>query len=206
MKSKAQKVKEKSRRNFDKQAVSYDAASFGEHARSLYDYVIKTTNQYRHESVLDVGCGTGKVLSEILKEKDVQGSGIDLSEEMVKVAVERLGAGADVRCGDSEHLPWKDHSFDVVLCIDSFHHYPRPQMVLAEMNRVLRSGGKIIIADLWFPSPVRQIANVIMPFTSGGDVCIYSEASLKKLLIKCGLHCVEWNKVEPNSFAAVISL
>lgn len=206
MKSKVQKVKEKSRKNFDKQAISYDLASYGDHARSLYDYVIKTTNQYRHESVLDVGCGTGKVLSEILKEKDVKGSGIDLSEEMVKIAVERLGADADVRCGDSEHLPWNDNSFDVILCIDSFHHYPRPQIVLAEMKRVLRSGGKIIIADLWFPSPVRQIANVIMPFTSSGDVCIYSEASLKKRLTTCGLQCVEWNKVDSNSFVAVISL
>lgn len=206
MKSKVQKIKENSRNNFDKQAISYDSASYGEHARSLYDYVIQMTKQCRHESVLDVGCGTGKILYEIWKEDDVRVSGIDISEEMVKMAIGRLGEGADIRRGDSEHLPWHDNTFDVVLCTDSFHHYPRPEIVLAEMKRVLSDGGKIIIADLWFPAPVRQIANVIMPLTSSGDVCMYSEASLKKLLTKCGLQCVKWNKIDNNSFAALVSL
>jgi ubiquinone/menaquinone biosynthesis C-methylase UbiE len=49
--------------------------------------------------------------------------------------------------GDSERLPFQDNAFDVITCTHSFHHYPHQQKVVAEMHRVLRPGGRLLIID-----------------------------------------------------------
>jgi len=49
--------------------------------------------------------------------------------------------------GDSERLPFADDSFDAVTCCHSFHHYPKQESVVAEMHRVLRPGGRLVIVD-----------------------------------------------------------
>jgi SAM-dependent methyltransferase len=49
--------------------------------------------------------------------------------------------------GDSERLPFQNHAFDVVTCSHSFHHYPNQAHVVAEMYRVLRPDGRLMIID-----------------------------------------------------------
>ena len=49
--------------------------------------------------------------------------------------------------GDAEHLPFAAESFDLVTCSHSFHHYPHQQEAILEMRRVLRPGGRLMIAD-----------------------------------------------------------
>jgi ubiquinone/menaquinone biosynthesis C-methylase UbiE len=49
--------------------------------------------------------------------------------------------------GDSERLPFADQSFDVVTCANSFHHYPRQDRAAAEMYRVLKPGGRLLLLD-----------------------------------------------------------
>ncbi|MFR7358928.1 MAG: class I SAM-dependent methyltransferase [Dorea longicatena] len=44
--------------------------------------------------------------------------------------------------GDSENLPFENESFDVVICTNSFHHYPNPHAFMNEASRVLKNGGK----------------------------------------------------------------
>ena len=55
--------KDLSQKNFDGQAPTYDTASFGAHARSLYPVLLSQLEQIPHNSLLDVGCGTGALLS-----------------------------------------------------------------------------------------------------------------------------------------------
>lgn len=198
---KSQGYKEKSKSSYDKLASSYDSTYYGgKHARKLYDLVIKAMNRFEYTSVLDVGCGTGNLLSEILKRKKVGIAGIDISEKMLEIAKKRLGEETDLRNGDSEHLPWKNNSFDMVICTDSFHHYPDPKAVLNEIRRVLNTGGKVIIADPWAPTPFRQIANLILPFNKGGDVRLYSESEMKNLLEEHGFKLVCWEKIGIQAF------
>ena len=111
---------------------------------------------------------------------------------------DKLGEKADLRVGDSENLPFGNESFDVVTCTDSFHHYPHPGNVLLEFKRVLKCEGHIIIADLSVPQPFRQLGNLLIPFTKDGDVRIYSESEIRKLLISTGFKGFEWgaNKYE----------
>ncbi len=101
--------------------------------------------------VLDVGCGTGQFAAQVLDRfpgTDVWG--LDLSAGMLDRARARDLATADrlhLVQGDSERLPFADDSFDVVTCAHSFHHYPRQDRVVAEMHRVLRPGGRLLIID-----------------------------------------------------------
>lgn len=96
--------------------------------------------------------------------------------------------------GDSEALPFPDNAFDVVYCNDSFHHYPAPQNVLREVNRVLKPGGTFLMGDCWQPFVGRVIMNFYMRHSKEGDVKIYSEAELVSML-SAYFHNVSWEQV-----------
>jgi ubiquinone/menaquinone biosynthesis C-methylase UbiE len=202
----AQTYKEKSASTFNKQAANYDSTYCGRHAQMLYSHVMDTMGRYEFQNVLDVGCGTGNVLAGVLKKWNVSAAGIDLSDNMLDIAKKRIGEKADLRKGDSENLPWESNMFDMVICTDSFHHYPNPEAVLSEMKRVVKPEGKIIIADPWLSAPFRQIANLFMPLCKDGDVKIYSCNDLRKLLQGSRLNLKSWEKSGKNAFIAVIGI
>ncbi len=103
--------------------------------------------------VLDVGCGTGTLAGWLAASTwPVNVVGMDYAEGMcreasAKVAGRTLSARACFAAGDSEHLPFADGAFDVVTCSNSFHHYPHQQVVVREMRRVLRPGGRLVLVD-----------------------------------------------------------
>jgi ubiquinone/menaquinone biosynthesis C-methylase UbiE len=65
----------------------------------------------------------------------------------VKYAQERGGNYVESQVADSEHLPWEDSAFDIIVCILSFHHYLNPEKSLDEMKRVLKKNGHITNPD-----------------------------------------------------------
>jgi len=104
------------------------------------------------ERVLDVACGTGLVA---LAAADTVGAsgrvvGVDLSGRMVEVARERARArglpGARFARMDAERLVLGDASFDVVTCALGLMYVSDPARALAEMTRVLRPGGRLVLA------------------------------------------------------------
>jgi ubiquinone/menaquinone biosynthesis C-methylase UbiE len=111
------------------------------------------------ERLLDVGCGTGGVTIPAKKRIGQNGpvSGIDPSPEMIAVArkkAERSGLDIDFRIGVIESLPYADGSFDVVTSSLMMHHLPYDvqQKGLAEIYRVLKPGGRMLIADAMKPT------------------------------------------------------
>ena len=107
------------------------------------------------ESVLEVGCGTGELTR---RARERAGSaavvcGIDPSAEMIGVArakSARAGLGIDYRIAAIEALPFADASFDVVLSSMMMHHLPEDlkPLGLAEVRRVLKPGGRLLIVDM----------------------------------------------------------
>ena len=110
------------------------------------------------DSVLDVGCGTGEVtLPAKARTKHGNVYGIDPAPEMIAVArnkAARKKLDIDFRVGVIESLPFPDSSIDVVTSSLMMHHLPDDLKVrgLAEIYRVLKPGGRLLIADFMRPT------------------------------------------------------
>jgi len=97
-------------------------------------------------SVLDVGCGTGILAARLRGElDDVRVVGCDFSHGMLAHAHARDRHTAWV-CGDAGRLPFRDASFDAVVSTEAFHWFPDQRAALAEFRRVLRPGGRLLLA------------------------------------------------------------
>lgn len=196
--------KKHSKKTFDKKSNNYDETFDGKYCERLYPIIVKRLKKYPFKKLLDVGCGTGTLLSMVLRQyKNVEISGIDISKEMINKAKDLLENKAELLTGDSENLPWEDNSFDIIICNASFHHFPQPIKTLQEMGRVLNKKGRLIILDAWLPNPFRFLFNVFFqtPFNKTGDVKMYSEKEMCKMLKDCGFDNINWEA--DNKFSIV---
>jgi ubiquinone/menaquinone biosynthesis C-methylase UbiE len=98
--------------------------------------------------VLEVAIGTGLNLS--VYPEDITLTGIDLSDAMLDIARERsteLGRPATLQQANAHELPFDDASFDTVVCTFGLCTIPDHKKAIAEMTRVLRPGGRLILVD-----------------------------------------------------------
>lgn len=189
--------KQESLEAFNKVAPDYDS-SYQNWTKATHPFILVELRRAPISSILDVGCGTGTMLSAL--KGNVRKAGLDLSPEMVNEARGKLGADADLRVGDSERLPWPSDSFDVVTINLSFHHYEHPETVLGEARRVLRNGGRVIIGDVCLPFHLNKLVNLLMRFGREGDVHFYSEKEMRTLLNEAGFSDISWNHTTNRTF------
>jgi SAM-dependent methyltransferase len=127
--------------SFDERCIDYAVGRF---AKALGG------TPRRFEDVLEVGGGTGFFLLNVAQGGYVgTAHTTDISAEMVRVCVEngrRLGIEVHGRTAEAESLPFPDESFDLVMGHAFIHHVPDLATAFAEFHRVLRPGGRLIIA------------------------------------------------------------
>jgi ubiquinone/menaquinone biosynthesis C-methylase UbiE len=108
------------------------------------------------ERALDVGCGTG-ALAYVLAAYVGEVIGIDRSEAYLAAAREHAPPRCAFVAGDATALPFPYGDFDLVGCVRVLHHVERPELVVSEIARVTRPGGRIIVADqLGDVDPIRS--------------------------------------------------
>lgn len=196
--------KKLSESTFNIQAKTYDTDKNGKHARNLYQHIINTLSTLQFSNVLDVGCGTGEILSAIRKlYPTISLQGIDISQEMLKQAENKNIDNVKLYLGDAEHLSFENDKFDVLICTDSFHHYPNPKKAIEEFYRVLKKNGYLLLADFVKPFPVRQLMNIFIPFSNEGDVKIYSQSEILSFLKYGGFQDIQYQKINKSSYLAV---
>ena len=128
------------------------------HARLLRKLTVDNALIKPSDSVLDVGCGTGEVtLLAKTRAKNGKVYGIDPAPEMITVArkkAARKGLDIDFRVGVIEALPFPDGSIEVVTSSLMMHHLPEDLKVrgIAEIYRVLKPGGRLLVADFMRPT------------------------------------------------------
>jgi ubiquinone/menaquinone biosynthesis C-methylase UbiE len=157
------------------------------------------------EKMLDFGCGNGR-LSEMLKEKNVDYFGVDVSEKLIDKAIQKY-AGEKVnfeKISSSGSLPFPDDFFNQVVSISVFHHFPRAhtQKMIKELYRVTKPGGVVIVSawNLWqrrfwkyWINPRNILRrNIIIPFRNNqGEIFnrfhhMFSKRELKGFFQKAG--------------------
>ena len=135
------------RRYWDRHARTYDKQMAFWERRLFGDGRAWVCAQATGE-VLEVAIGTGRNLPYYPAEAQL--TGIDFSPTMLDLARRRadeLGRKVDLREGDAHALAWPDGSFDTVVCTLSLCAIPDSQAALAEMRRVLRPGGRLLLLD-----------------------------------------------------------
>lgn len=190
--------KRRARAQFDQWARSYDRSLLNE---LVFDPAIRACQEaierwklqrggapYR---VLDVGCGTGRLLGLLRRDPTAELLvGLDYSAAMTRAVATKIAAEPGERRmhvvqGDSEHLPFAAGTFDVVTCCNSFHHYPHQAAVLNEFRRILRPEGMLLLIDGFRD-------NVVGWFIF--DVCVS--------LAERGVHHAAWSAVRRMMLAA----
>ncbi len=202
---------------FSKAAEQYETNQAGVYKMCKKDYpdVLAELEKEEFTDLLDCGCGTAPIIS-LLKEKypDKHYTGIDLTPKMIEVAKAKGMEGVNLVVGDCEKLPFADNSFDVVICCQSFHHYPNVQDFFDSVCRVLRPGGRLVLRDMtsnsalarWF---MNRVELPLVNLTGHGDVHVYGKEEVRRLCAVAGLqmelfeergffrmHCVARKPVE----------
>lgn len=117
----------------------------------------KSADNYR---ILNIGCGPARLDIALSKMRPgYKFYGIDLSQAMLEIAAKNIKA---VRKGqedaisliraDGKRLPFKNNSFNLVICTNTLHHFKDPTYVLREIKRVVKAQGTIIIGDMIRPA------------------------------------------------------
>ncbi len=154
--------------------------------RPTYRLIAEALDLKPEDVLLDVACGWGEFLA-------MHGShvrrvaGIDLSEAKVALARQRLAdriasGTAEVVQGDAAALPWTEGTFSAVTCMDAFAFFPVPERVLAEVFRVLRPGGRMVMQiGMKWPNGMPKH----MPHPTA-HVDVADEAAVRKLVEHAG--------------------
>lgn len=145
-------------------------------------FLIACLAPQRGESILDLGCGTGKELEQILAlRRGTRVVGIDNSERMLQGARARLSryidrGTAELVAGDAgQRLPFPSKSFDAVFSADLMECLPAAKQahLLREIRRVLKPGGRVLVehtdwdTQVWNAMTGRSNASLCMPSATG---------------------------------------
>lgn len=133
--------------SFDVSASAY-AQFMGRFSEPLARVFADHVDPRPGQRALDVGCGPGALTAELVARLGTHAvSAIDPSRSFVEAARDRF-PGIDVRAGVAEHLPYPDHTFDLVVAQLVVHFMTDPVAGLSQMRRVTRAGGRVA-ACVW---------------------------------------------------------
>ena len=136
------------------------------HYEPLLDHLARGAAVRAGERVLDVATGTGSLALRLAR-SGAEVTGVDLALALIDTArrlAAEAGLGVRYEVGDAEDLPYDDASFDVVLSTLFFHHLPDDgkRQTAAELMRVLRPGGRLVVGDLARPhDPLMRLAVLV---------------------------------------------
>ena len=134
---------------FSRQAALFAAAP-ALHNQAALDLLVGAAEPGADDTSLDVACGPGSVALAFAA-RVRRAAGLDTTEAMLdearKLAARTGVANVAWHRGDVYALPFADGAFDIVSCRFAFHHFEAPVRAFAEMVRVCRSGGRIVLCD-----------------------------------------------------------
>lgn len=133
---------------FDRHADAWDTYAPDGFIERVEKEIVPLFGIQPSEQVLDVGCGTGIILPFLKKAVGKNGSvvALDFSGRMLRKAAEKYGDSFTYVRANAHEMPFPRASFDTVVCFSVFPHFIDKAKALLECARVLKPGGKIVIA------------------------------------------------------------
>jgi SAM-dependent methyltransferase len=160
------------------------------------------------ERALDVGCGAGALalaLAPLVREV----VGVDRVPELLALARERAPENATFVEADATHLPYDEGEFDLAGTLRTLHHVPRPELVAAELARVTKVGGQVLVIDQLGPvDPLDALAvDRFERARDPGHARLLPESDLRHLFDSNGLVLLrERRDVERRELSAYLDL
>jgi ubiquinone/menaquinone biosynthesis C-methylase UbiE len=149
----SKKHKETVQRQFTKTAEAFSVFAQRDTPEILAEHAALVKPQPA-DLALDVACGPGALVLALAPSVRFA-RGVDITAALLRQALrfraEKQVANAGFDRGDAEQLPYPDGAFDVVTCRYTFHHLPKPALVLKEMIRVMKPEGRLMIIDSLSP-------------------------------------------------------
>jgi ubiquinone/menaquinone biosynthesis C-methylase UbiE len=188
---------------YQRGASIYDTARSGVTAadeRDLLPRLRAMVDGLAAPKVLDVATGTGRVPLLLASQPWFSGQvyGVDIAPAMLaqahaKIAEAGLSGRVALREGDASALPWPDGMFDLVTSLEALEFFPRPRHALAEMTRVLRPGGGLLVSkypDIWAR---------VLPLKG------LTQRSMTRALERLGFGAIEFCDWQPGHYELVIA-
>ncbi|MBD2357093.1 class I SAM-dependent methyltransferase [Tolypothrix sp. FACHB-123] len=174
---------------FDLWAPSYDWLLPSVFYQSIHKRLLEYVDLPPQPHVLDLGCGTGRLLDRLAaKFPDLWGTGLDLSQKMVRVARQsnRHRPRLIFVEGKAESLPFADGQFNAVFNTISFLHYLEPKQIFSEVSRVLSPDGRFYLVD----TTAKSQPELNVTLGALGKVKFYSPQQRELMGATAGLACV----------------
>jgi ubiquinone/menaquinone biosynthesis C-methylase UbiE len=121
--------------------------------------------------ILDAGCGTGEMAEQLIR-RGHEVWGLDISEPMIRYARERCGLSR-FQLGDIEHLPFRDNTFDAVVCLGVLEYLDTDERVLSELLRVIKPGGRAVISTPNAICPLYHVDRALFGLTAAARPLYY---------------------------------
>ncbi len=164
----------------------------------LYDLTLDVMQPQDYDEVLEIGFGTGKFFPKLFdRANGLKVSGIDYSEAMVETAMRQnqdtINSGnLDIKVGNSNDLPYPDHSFDKIFTSMVIYFWDRPKSHLKEIRRVLKPKGK------FYTGLRTRESMLVFPFVEHG-FNLYENREWEKIMTQNGFfHLNTHKRMDPE--------
>lgn len=189
---------------FNKAADSWDKRF---HTPTLSSFLEKLVPQFGLEAgqnILDVGTGTGVLIPYLIREVGPAGSvtAVDYSENMIKICRTKHShlKNLSIKIGNIEETAFPTESFDAVICFGAFPHLENKEKALQNINHILKSSGKLVIAHALSSEELKTHHN------NASSAVVHDmlpeEAEMKKLLEQTGFAEIS-SKDEPGCYLCI---
>ncbi len=170
---------------FNQKAASWDETS-SKRGTTKLERMAKRLDIKPGSILLDVGTGTGVFIPFLLREIGKGGRIItlDFAEKMLRRArAKDFNGNIDYLCADVTNIPLRNEIFDIIVCYSSFPHFPDKSRALAEMNRVIKKGGRLLICHTSSRARINEIHRQIPAVENN---IIPDEGEMQIVLLRAG--------------------
>ena len=190
---KIRKVYGRAAKNYDKFWDFYIVPS--------YSKTLARVDLQKGSKILDLGCGTGELLK-ILEDRfpSSELTGIDLTEEMLAVAKQKLSDNVELLLGSATNLPFDSKSFDWVIMSNVIGHLSDKKTALKETHRVLKNPGKIVITDWTRDFQTMNLVHFCTKLINYSQYRSLKTVELESLLDECGFNHLYTERYKINWF------